>query len=106
MEAAPATPARPAPPLLLFAAAAIGVAVLLPLIYLVVRAAGSGTGALEFLLRPRTLAVLGNSVLLTVLVTASATVIGVLLAWLTVRTDLPGRGVWAVATSLPLVLPS
>jgi iron(III) transport system permease protein len=33
-------------------------------------------------------------------------VIGVLLAWLTVRTDLPGRRFWAVVTVLPLVWPS
>jgi iron(III) transport system permease protein len=99
-------PVSGAPPLLFAVSAAIGLAVLLPLAYLLLRAAESGSGAIDIVVRPRTLAVLWNSILLTVLVTASSTIIGVLLAWLTVRTDLPGRNAWAVATSLPLVLPS
>lgn len=95
------------PPLLLTAVASlIGLAVLLPLAYLIIRAGGSGVAVFDILLRPRTLAVLWNSIVLTALVTASATAIGVLMAWLTVRTDLPGRGAWSVITSLPLVLPS
>lgn len=84
----------------------IGIAVLLPLIYLIIRAAESGSGAIDIMMRPRTLIVLWNSILLTVLVTGSATFIGVLLAWLTVRTDLPARSCWSIVTSLPLVLPS
>jgi iron(III) transport system permease protein len=39
-------------------------------------------------------------------VTAAAIVIAVPLAWLTVRTDLPGRRVWRVLCALPLVIPS
>ncbi|HMO51383.1 MAG TPA: iron ABC transporter permease [Kiritimatiellia bacterium] len=97
---------RRAPPMLVALAALVGLAVLLPLIYLVVRAGQSGPAFWDILLRPRTLQVLWNSVVLTALVTASSTAIGLLLAWLTIRTDLPGRPFWAVATSLPLVLPS
>jgi len=98
---------RTAPPLALLAGAAlIGLAVLLPLGYLIVRAAESGSGIVEIMFRPRTLLVLWNSILLTLLVTITSTVIGVLIAWLTVRTDMPARNFWATATSLPLVLPS
>lgn len=79
---------------------------LLPLIYLVVRAAEIGPALGEILLRPRTLKIFINSLLLTLAVTGTATVVGVLLAWLTVRTDLPGRRFWSTATCLPLVLPS
>ncbi len=43
---------------------------------------------------------------LSVLVAASTAVLGTLLAWLTSRTDLPGRRVWRVVLVLPLVLPS
>jgi iron(III) transport system permease protein len=39
-------------------------------------------------------------------VTASAVALALPLAWLTVRTDLPGRRVWATLTTLPLVIPS
>jgi len=39
-------------------------------------------------------------------VSATAALIGTLLAWVTVRTDLPFRKAWRVALVLPLVLPS
>jgi iron(III) transport system permease protein len=39
-------------------------------------------------------------------VAASAVALALPLAWLTVRTDLPGRRVWATLTTLPLVIPS
>jgi iron(III) transport system permease protein len=105
--AAGSTARRRPPPLL--AAAAIGVIalVLLPLVYLVLRA---GTGGLEawadVLGRERTLELVGKTVLLVVLVTAAAVALGVPLAWLVVRSDLPGRRVWGVAAGLPLVIPS
>ena len=54
----------------------------------------------------RTAGPLWRSVQLTVLVAAGATALGVGLAWLTVRTDLPGRKVWRVTAVLPLVIPS
>jgi iron(III) transport system permease protein len=41
-----------------------------------------------------------------VAVTAAATVIGVAFAWLAVRSDLPGRRIWATLFALPLVIPS
>ena len=94
------------PPALTAVAGLIGMAVLLPLIYLIIRAAQSGSQFFDIIARPSTLLVLWNSVLLTFLVTVSASVIGLILAWLTTRTDLPGRSFWAVSTSLPLVLPS
>ena len=43
---------------------------------------------------------------LTVAVTATALSIGVLTAWLTTRTDLPGRRGWLIVGALPLVIPS
>ena len=47
-----------------------------------------------------------NSAGLSLSVGFACIVLGVSLAWLTVRTDLPGRKFWAVALSLPLVIPS
>ena len=47
-----------------------------------------------------------RSIGLTVAVTATAIAIAIPLAWLTVRTDLPGRRAWTVAAALPLVIPS
>lgn len=96
------------PPLfLLLTALLVMGAALLPLSYLLVRASGVGLDTIwDFVLRARTLEIFFNSVGLATTVTGMATVIGLLLAWLTVRTDLPGRKIWAVLTVLPLVIPS
>jgi len=79
---------------------------LLPLAYLLLRAADVGERAWAMALSPRTLRILGNSALLVLLVTCCSAALGVPLAWLTARSDLPGRKVWAVLTTLPLVIPS
>ena len=84
----------------------VGGAMLLPLVYLVVRAAGAGEEALDLLLRQRTLWVIVRTVVLAVVVTTASTAVALPLAWLTVRTDLPWRRVWSVLTVLPLVIPS
>ncbi len=79
---------------------------LLPTLYLVIRAVEGGPAAWAVLQRAATLATLGRTALLVVCVTALAAAIAIPLAWLTVRTDLPGRQLWAVLTALPLVIPS
>ena len=48
----------------------------------------------------------GRTALLVLTVTAASVAIAVPVAWLTVRTDLPLRRLWAVLTALPLVIPS
>ena len=88
------------------AAGLVAACCLMPLGYLVVRAAQSGPALGAVLTRPQTLMIFLNSLWLAVAVTCSATVIGTGMAWLTVRTDLPGRRFWATVTCLPLVLPS
>lgn len=81
-------------------------AVLLPLGYLVLRAAEADLGSLGRLLRIRTLRLLSDSLNLAAAVTATSVLLSVTVAYLTVRTDLPGRRIWSVLTSLPLVIPS
>lgn len=49
---------------------------------------------------------LWRTIQLSFLVSASTAVLGTGLAWLTTRTDLPGRRLWRIALVLPLVLPS
>jgi len=85
----------------------IALLMLLPLVYLLWRAVGvGGEEALTLLLRTRTLTIVGNSILLAVTVTLASLLIALPLAWLTVATDLPGRKVWSVLATLPLVFPS
>lgn len=96
------------PPLFLWLTAVLVAALaMLPFGYLVLRASGAGVGkVLDILLRPRTHEIFLNSAGLAAGVTLASIILGVTLAWLTVRTDLPARKLWAVLTVLPLVVPS
>ncbi|MFQ5878994.1 MAG: ABC transporter permease, partial [Dehalococcoidia bacterium] len=98
---------RPSAPAMVWAPAAVVAAgMLLPLAYLVLRALGAGSEPWDLLLRTRTLHILVRTASLTAAVTASSIAIAVPLAWLTARTDLPLRRLWAVLTVLPLAIPS
>ncbi|MBA2311217.1 MAG: iron ABC transporter permease [Actinobacteria bacterium] len=103
---APVFRGRPARGGLLVAGLAVGALMLLPVAYLVLRAAGASTESWDLILRARTLALAFRSIGLAAAVTASAVAIGVPLAWLTARTDLPSRRLWSVLVALPLVIPS
>jgi iron(III) transport system permease protein len=95
-------------PLLLVLPACLTAAVaLLPMIYLAVRAFEEGLDVVgDVLLRERTARLLARSLLLAGTVTTACLVVGVALAWLTVRSDLPGRRTWAVVAALPLAVPT
>ncbi|MCB9149443.1 MAG: iron ABC transporter permease [Caldilineaceae bacterium] len=92
--------------LLWAAGAAIAVALLLPLFYLIIRAAEAGPAAWQNLWRINTLATLLRTIGLAAAVTLLSGAIAAPLAWLTVRTDVPWRGLWAILAPLPLVFPS
>lgn len=87
---------------------ALGVvlAAIVPMAYLLLRAAEGGVDALELLWRARTLELLASTAMLGVVVTMGAVALGVPLAWLTVRTDLPARRGWSVLSIAPLAIPS
>ena len=95
------------PPAVIWApAVVIAVLLLTAPVYLVVRTLGAGSEAADLIFSPRTLWVVWRTVLLMTAVMLGCIVIAAPLAWLTVRTDLPARGVWRVVTMLPLALPS
>ena len=97
----------PAPPAWLVGAGlAVAVLGMVPIAYLVALAASSGEDALRLALRDRTLGVLLRTLLLAGTVTTASVLIGVPMAWLTTRSDLPGRRWWTVIGVLPLVVPS
>ncbi len=78
-----------------------------PLVYLVVRVwelGWSETWAIASSARTRE--VLIDTLVLAGAVTTAAVLISVPLAWLTTRTDLPGRRIWVVVTALPLAIPT
>jgi len=89
------------------ASAAVAAAVLLPLLWLVRTGLTVGFDeAISLLTRPATVAVFVNSAALVAAVTLASICLGVPLAYLTVRTDLPFSRLFTVAASLPLVIPS
>ncbi|WP_245905783.1 ABC transporter permease [Mycolicibacterium palauense] len=82
-------------------------ATLLPLVYLGERAGARGSAFIGHeLLQPRTAALVARSAALVGVVTAACVVLGVGLAVLVTRTDVPARRALTVALTLPLALPS
>ena len=80
---------------------------LIPLIYLFARVAGAGVASFqEIVFTPRTLELITSSLLMAVAVSVSAVVIGTIQAWIAVRSNIPGRKVFAVLAALPLAIPS
>jgi iron(III) transport system permease protein len=94
-------------PWLLSATSILVVAVLLsPLALIVAQAVQAGWGQVWSLLdRSLVATLLWNTVRLALVVTALCAVIGAGAAWLTERTALPGRRVWAAALIVPFVIP-
>ncbi len=84
----------------------VAAAVLIPVGYLVFRAASGGEAAIRYLFSGRVMAIIGNTVVLVGAVVGAATVLAVLFAWLTTRTDVPFRRAWLILGLLPLVIPS
>ncbi len=104
--AARAFGARRPPLVLLGLGLLIGLAAALPALYLLVAVLDDTPGALDAVLTSRTLGLIMRSLGLAAAVTVAAIAIAVPLAWLTVRSDLPGRRAWATLATLPLVIPS
>lgn len=97
---------RPFPKSLLAVALLVGLAVVLPLLYLVLRAAQAEPQQLaEIVLRERNLQLLGNTLALLVGVIVFTTALALPLAWITSRTNLPGKRFWTVLLVLPLAVP-
>jgi iron(III) transport system permease protein len=85
---------------------AIAAAMALPLAYLGMRASEIGDRLPTLLSSSRTIGVFVNSTILALVVTLISALIAVVAAFLTVRTDLPGRRIWSVLLILPLSIPS
>ena len=97
---------RPDTALLWIVGGSVALLVLLPLLYLLMRAAGAEATGWQNLFRWRTVQTLSNTLGLAAAVTGLSTLIAVPIAWLTVRTDLPFRRLWTILAPLPLVIPS
>ncbi|OGO33269.1 MAG: hypothetical protein A2Z16_17665 [Chloroflexi bacterium RBG_16_54_18] len=93
-------------PQILMAAGLVGLFAAIPLAYIIVRALGAEAEAWNRLLQVRMWILLRNTLLLAVTVTMGSTVIGVGTAWLTERSDLPGRKIFRWLLAMPLAIPA
>ena len=85
---------------------AVVAVVMIPVVYLVIGAAGAGQEGIDYLMRTRTLRIIGNSIGLMAASTFCATLIALPFAWLTSRSDLPWRRLWLVLGLAAMVVPS
>ncbi len=97
-------PRHPRPGAIVVASAVLlSLLALLPLGFVIGVAFETGWQMVKALVfRPRVAELLLNTLLLVVLTLPICAVLGVALAWLTERTTLPGRRLWAVLATAPL----
>ncbi|MBI6617666.1 iron ABC transporter permease [Pseudomonas corrugata] len=80
---------------------------LLPLLYVTTKAWQAGWAeALHLLWRPYVFGLLRNTLALMVGVTLACGIVGLSLAWLLERSNLPGRRAWGVVLCLPFAVPA
>ena len=104
--AAVSTHGRRAPRLLVGAAGLVALGALVPLGYLTLRALSADAADRDLVPLATTLDLVWDTAILALGVVVATLLVGVPLAWLVVRTDLPGRRLLGLAASLPLVIPS
>ncbi len=91
---------------LLVAASLVALFVSIPILYIFIRALGGGADVWARLLQTRLLGLLANTLVLALAVTMGTSILGVGLAWLTERTDMPGRKIFRWLLALPLAIPA
>ena len=94
------------PPVILLPALLVGALCAIPPVYLLVRAGQSPEAAWEAITASSTLGLALRTAALAAATTALAAAIALPLAWLTTRTDLPGRRALSILAALPLAVPS
>jgi iron(III) transport system permease protein len=96
-----------APAWLLTAAIAVSLLMLLPLGFVVWISIQTGwSDSVMLIWRPRMGEVLINTALVVAIAVPICVALGVALAWLTERSDLPGRHVWSAVAVAPLAVPA
>jgi iron(III) transport system permease protein len=96
---------RPPSPAQLAAATLVAAFMAMPLVYVLYRGLGSGTGTWSRLWDTRIPELLQNTIELTLAVSLLTAIVGGGLAWVVVRTDVPLRGLWSWLLAVPLVVP-
>ncbi|NES11277.1 ABC transporter permease [Pseudomonas laurentiana] len=86
---------------------AVSLLALLPLAFVIGISIQTGWATIvQLVFRPRVAELLINTVLLVVITLPLCIALGVALAWLTERTNLPGRRLWSVLATAPIAVPA
>lgn len=93
-------------PRLAVAAGLVSLFIAIPLVYIFIRAFGAEPEAWQRLLQTRLWKLLSNTLLLVAAVTGGTLLTGVSMAWLTERTNLPGRKIFRWMLAMPLAVPA
>ena len=93
-------------PRLAVAAGLVALFVAVPLVYIFIRALSAEPDAWGRLFQARIWKLFGNTLALVAAVTLGALLTGVSMAWLTERTDLPGRKIFRWMLAMPLAIPA
>ncbi|WP_018924795.1 ABC transporter permease [Salsuginibacillus kocurii] len=96
---------RPPGPILLLLGMLTALVMGLPILYVVVRSFTAGADRWMTILDDRIPGLLWNTLTLTFMVTLFALILGVSLAWIVNRTDIPFKRGWQWMLALPLVIP-
>jgi len=96
---------NPPGPMLLLFGLTVAILMSIPIVYVAWQSLFAGVDRWMRLLDQRIPQLLWNTLSLTGAVTLASVVIGVLLAWIVIRTDIPGRKLWRWLLALPLVIP-
>lgn len=94
-----------APAGLVVMAGFVGLLAATPLVYLLLRAVQAPPGTWWRLWDGRLLTLAADTMALVLVTATIAGLLGLSLAWLVERTDLPGRGVWRWVLALPMAVP-
>ena len=87
-------------------AGVVAVVFAFPTLYLIWRNISSDADPLGLLFSERTTAPMWRTLRLAFAVAVSTAALGTALAWVTTRTDIPGRRMWQILAPLPLVYPT
>lgn len=100
-------PHQRVPFLVTLLATAAALLAVVPVVIVVGQAASAGGSEVQrLLLRPRIALLIGNTLGLTIAVVVVAALLGLGIAWVLERTDLPGRAYWRMAGAVPMVIPA
>ncbi|MDR5658744.1 iron ABC transporter permease [Serpentinicella sp. ANB-PHB4] len=83
----------------------VAVIMTIPIIYVIWQSLFAGQERWMRLLDQRIPELLWNTLSLTFVVTVSTLILGVSLAWIVVRTDIPGKKIWRWLLAVPLTIP-